>query len=459
MLQTLKNSSEKSIRELVAQRDKQVVKKIDINKYKDISLLCDYQKAWLTNTAKISVVEKSRQIGFSWVMSLRAVLKAIADERDTIITSYNRQAVRQFIKDASKWCKIFNQVSSLVEDKEIVNEHELNIFEIRLLNGRSIMGLAGDAVNLRSYSGRDIIIDEASYRESSLEDIMASANAAIIHGGTIYVGSTHCGDDSEFAQMVEDCRNGILPYRLFKTTFCEAIDDGLFKRICYKNKEEWSIEKEDEFVDEIYELYGIRAQEELDVIPSDFSGEGKVFNEKSFQDFEIGIDSYNYVYYRYWDLAASDKETSYYSASILVAYHIQNQTLTIVDYCAEKLEPKDGDDLIINTTQSDGNEVTQLIEQEPGSTGLKYCEIMRDKLAKMGLGNITFYQPKLSKMQRMIPVANACMLGNVGIIAGAPWKNELVKILKKVSNKPKPLISDLADCLSGIYLHINDNWY
>ena len=55
-------------------------------------------------------------------------------------------------------------------------------------------------------------------------------------------------------------------------------------------------------------------------------------------------------------------------------------------------------------------------------------------------------------------MANACVLKKVGII-DATWRNELIRILKKVSNKPKPLISDLADCLSGIYLHINENWY
>ena len=439
-------------------QDKQKKLKINLDSYQNMSLLCDYQKQWLLDESKISVIEKSRQIGFSWVMSLRAVLKCIEDERDTIVTSYNKPAVKQFIKDASQWARIIATAVEATLDKQIVKEPDLNIFELRFLNGRSIIGLAGDAVNLRSYSGRDIVIDEAAYREVSLDEILASATAAIIHGGTIRIGSTHCGEDSEFNQLVKDCRGGIKPYSVFKTTFCEAIDDGLFKRICLKNKEEWSLEKEDAFIDEIYDMYGIRAQEELDVIPSDFSGEGKVFDEKSFQVFDISQDKYNYVYFRYWDLAASDKETSYYSASIKVAYHVVEGTLTIVDYCAEQLEPKDGDDLIIETAQRDGIEVTQLIEQEPGSTGIKYCEIMRKKLSKLGLANVYFYQPKLSKMQRLIPVANACMLKKVGII-DAPWRNELIRILKKVSNKPKPLISDLADCLSGIYLHINENWY
>lgn len=459
MLNSLKNTAQKSVKDLVLAKNTRVVNEIDPTKYSEIDLLCDYQKTWLTNTAKITIIEKSRQIGFSWVMSLRATLKCLTDERDTIVTSYNKQAVRQFVKDAAKWAKIFNQVSTIVEDKEVVNDNDINIFELRFLNGRTILGLAGDAVNLRSYSGRDIIIDEAAYRESSLEDIMASATAAIVHGGTITIGSTHCGDDSEFAILVEDCKKGVKPYKHFRTTFCEAIDGGLYKRICYKNKEEWSIEKEDKFVDEIYELYGIRAQEELDAIPSDFSGEGKIFNEKSFRKFNIGIDTYNYLHFRYWDLAASNTETSYYSASIKVAYNLNDKTLTITDFTAEKLEPKDGDDLILETAKKDGIEVTQLIEQEPGSTGLKYNDFIGRKLNEMGLANFSFYQPKLSKIQRMIPVANACMLGQVGIIEDAPWRNELIKILKKVSNKPKPLVSDLADCLSGIYMHINENWY
>ncbi len=441
-----------------ASRNQNVItdlEEIDPTKYQNISLLCDYQTQWVKEQSPVIVVEKSRQIGFSWTISLRLVLDAIEGKRDSIATSYNKLAIKNFTRDCARWARLFNRVFNLTVEQNIVNDRELTIFELKFINGYVITALAGDAVNLRSYSGRNIFLDEIAYREQSLDDILASAMATRIHGGKVILGSTHCGDDSEFAILVKSIRDGKLPYKLFKTTFRDAIAQGLYRRICFKNDEEWSQEKEDQWIEEIYGLYGVRAQEELDVIPSDFSQDGMIFNSKSFVrvDYvDYSSEPWNWVLMRYFDIAASDidaDDTTYYSATILMAMSLIDDKFTILEYDAAKLSPSQGDSWMINIAKGDSDNVTQIIEIEPGSSGEKYYWYIMNEMSKNGVHNVTGYKPQLSKISRLIPVANACLRKEIQIIDDIA--DEFTKIVKKVSAKPKPLVSDLADCISGIY--------
>ncbi|NJM20426.1 MAG: hypothetical protein HC907_17810 [Richelia sp. SM1_7_0] len=436
---------------------------IDVSSVPSYPIFLPYQIKWLTDKNTIAITEKSRQIGWSYIHAFRAVYKAVNNERDTIVTTYNKSAIKQFIKDCTFWSKLFNKIFKITTDKDIIKDRNINIFEIRFLNGRTITGLPGDAVNLRSYSGRDIILDEAAYRFEPLDDLLAAGMAGIIHGGSIRIGSTHAGTDSDFLNIINQCKEGKKPFTVHKTTFREAVAEGLFKRICAKRGEPWDMLKETLWVKSIYDNYGVRATEELDAIPSDFSQSGKLFGK-----IQIGnIDEsryWEYQWVRYHDLATTpekeENNTSFYSASIKAAYHQISNTIIICDYYAERVDAKDGDSLILDTAVSDGNQVTQLLEIEPGSTGRKWNNYMVERLAEKGIFNVSEYSPKLQKLQRMIPVANGIATGTVKRL-DTPEMLNLEKILVKASAKKQPLVSDLADCLSGIFGWIvnDNNWY
>jgi phage terminase large subunit-like protein len=437
---------------------------VDISSVPEYPLFLPYQIKWLTDKNTISITEKSRQIGWSYIHAFRAVYKAVRNERDTIVTTYNKSAIKQFIKDCTFWSKIFNKIFKITTDKDIVKDRSINIFEIRFINGRTITGLPGDAVNLRSYSGRDIVIDEAAYRSQPLDDILAAGMAGIIHGGSIRIGSTHAGTDSEFLSLINDCKKGKKPFTVHRTTFKEAVAEGLFKRICAKKNEPWDMLKEVLWIKSIYDNYGIRATEELDVIPSDFTQEGKIFGR--FQIGEIDESRYwEYKYCRYHDLAATAESddvnhTAFYSASIKLAYHDLSKTVIIVDWVAQQVDAKDGDSLILETAVSDGNQVTQILEIEPGSTGKKWHSYMEERLSDKGIFNVVGYAPKLQKLRRMIPVANAQSKGMVRRLNNN-YLLDLENNLRKASAKKQPLVSDLADCLSGGFDWIinENNWY
>jgi phage FluMu gp28-like protein len=52
----------------------------------------------------------------------------------------------------------------------------------------------------------------------------------------------------------------------------EAVDQGLFRRICQMNGVEWTQELENDWVNEMYEFYGDDAAEELDCVPAKSGG-------------------------------------------------------------------------------------------------------------------------------------------------------------------------------------------
>lgn len=433
---------------------------VDINFWKDSTIFCNYQIDLVLDNRPVTIVEKGRQIGASYTYAFRASLKAAENKRDSIVTSYNKASAKQFIKDCCYWAKIFNQCFKLITYQEIVNERDLNIYEVRFLNGRTITGLAGDSVNLRSYSGRDIYIDEACYRSDPLEDILAAGLAAIIHGGTIRVLSTHAGTDSDFNKLILAIKAGGMPYGLINVPFRKAVSEGLFKRICSKKGQEWSQESEDEWVTELYKLYGVRATEELDAIPSDYSIGGKIFYD--FKYYDMGdVKPYEIIKFRYHDLAATDDQSNLsacYSASVQISYIITRNILVITDWTAELLSPLDGDKQIEDLSIADGNQAIQIIEQEPGSTGIKYVSIMTSRLADMGLFQVYGYQPRMDKIKRAIPAGNAFRSGLLMIDENLKDREEFATTISKFSSKKQPLITDLADCISGCYDFIKSEY-
>ncbi len=80
------------------------------------------------------------------------------------------------------------------------------------------------------------------------------------------------GDTNAFNVLVEDIRAGRKPYKLLRLTFNEAVAQGLYRRVCLREKRDWTPEGEAEWVEKIRAIYGDNADEELDVIPSPSTG-------------------------------------------------------------------------------------------------------------------------------------------------------------------------------------------
>lgn len=244
-----------------------------------LEILLDYQKKWLEDESSQKLSEKSRRIGLSYTEALASVLYASKQKnwQNTYYLSYNKDMTKQFILDCAFWAMALQSAcSEIMEDYILDDENkDVLIYRIKFASGAEIVGLPSEAYALRSKKGR-VVFDEGAFCKN-FEEVLKAAQALLIWGGQLVVISTHNGEDNPFNQLVKSVREGRdNTWSLHRTTFDQAINAGLYKRICLVNGWEWSKEAEAEWVGKIRNIYKDNAQEELDVIPA--SGTGKYFN-------------------------------------------------------------------------------------------------------------------------------------------------------------------------------------
>jgi phage FluMu gp28-like protein len=240
--------------------------KTDLSK---VDILLPYQKAWIEDESRLKIWEKSRRIGASWTEALNSVLHTQGSKgQSTYYLSYNKDMTRQFVTDCKFWAEIVNIAAGDLEE-EIVkdNDKSFTVYRIRFLNGKEIVGLPSVAHTIRSNQGR-IILDEAAFTDD-FDGIKKAALALLIWGGSFSIISTHNGDDSPFCAFLKDIREGKeKKWSAHRTTFNEAVKQGLYKHICIKTGRKWTKKEEAVWVAEIRNIYRDNVEEELDVIPS-----------------------------------------------------------------------------------------------------------------------------------------------------------------------------------------------
>lgn len=242
------------------------------------AVLLQYQKDWVSDPADVAVWEKSRRIGASWTDACDAVLVAAPaeDAMDAMYIGYSEDMTREYIDDCAMWAKAFNFVASAVgetlfdDTDENGDTQQIKAFRIDFASGKKILALSSRPRSIRGKQGK-VTIDEAAFHDD-LPGLLKAALAMLIWGGKVRVISSHNGDSNPFNEMVNDIRAKKMPYSLHRTTFDNALSDGLYDRVKLIQGERLKEKTQAEWRDKIYAQYGDNAAEELDVIPSAGSG-------------------------------------------------------------------------------------------------------------------------------------------------------------------------------------------
>jgi phage FluMu gp28-like protein len=240
------------------------------------AVLLPYQQRWLADKSQVKVVEKSRRIGLSWAEACDSVLcAAAASGQDVWYIGYVKDMAIEFILDCAQWAEHFSSVAEAIEVSEEVwqdGEEKKSVFafSIKFASGNRITALSSKPRNLRGKQGR-VILDEAAFHEAQGE-ILKAAMALLIWGGDLRIISTHDGDENPFNQLIKDTRAGRFPYSVHRFTFGEALDEGLYQRICLRTGEAWTAEGQAAWEAKIRANYGDDAEEELDCVPKNGSG-------------------------------------------------------------------------------------------------------------------------------------------------------------------------------------------
>jgi phage FluMu gp28-like protein len=231
----------------------------------DLSILLPYQRRWIADRAQVKVSEKSRRIGITWTEACDRALAAAIRGRggmDGWYIGYNKDMANEFVETAGEWARRFNRAAAAVEEIAIEDERsDILAYRIRFASGHKIVALSSRPSNLRGKDGC-AVIDEAAFHDD-LPGLLKAALAFTMWGGMVRIISTHHGSDNPFNDLVNEIRAGRRPYSLHRTTFEEALADGLYRKICARLGREWSADEEARWRKEIVEFYGDSADEEL----------------------------------------------------------------------------------------------------------------------------------------------------------------------------------------------------
>lgn len=245
-------------------------------------VLLPYQQRLVSTVAahEVTVFEKSRRIGATWGIGAQAVLTSGAARTeggmDTFYIGYNLDMAREFVDVCGMWARNFNLGAGEVgeflftEQDEKGVERSIQAFRITFASGFEIVALASRPRSLRGRQGF-VIIDEAAFHDD-LDALLKAALALLIWGGRILIISTHDGNENAFNLLIEECRAGKKPFAVLRTTFDDAVEEGVFRRVCLKLRKPWSEEAEADWKAKIRAFYGDGAAEELDVIPRQGGG-------------------------------------------------------------------------------------------------------------------------------------------------------------------------------------------
>ena len=236
--------------------------------------LLPYQDRWVDDASGVKVMEKSRRIGLSWAQAYDAVLHAGAHRGNVYYQSYNKDMTRGFIDDCARWAEDLNEVAEAVGETLIGEGPDaVQAYRLRLASGKEVLAMtsAPRAFRSKGRPGDVAVIDEAAFVDD-LDEVLTAAMAFRQWGGRVHVLLTHNGEASPFAALARDIREGARPGSLHTVTLRQALDEGLYRRICEVTHQRWSPEAETEWESDLRADYGMRAGEELDCVPSAGAG-------------------------------------------------------------------------------------------------------------------------------------------------------------------------------------------
>jgi phage FluMu gp28-like protein len=162
-----------------------------------------WQEDFIKDTHKYSITLKSRRTGFSFIVGLKGLIKAMDPAR----FKYVRQFVSYNEDDAKEkiiYCKEFYHSITKKHKKELVSETKTSM-EFYDKGSKTTSRLLSIACRPPRGRGGDIVFDEmAIYPKNKASVIYTAGLPVIARGGSVEIGSTPLGKIGEFYNILID---------------------------------------------------------------------------------------------------------------------------------------------------------------------------------------------------------------------------------------------------------------
>ncbi len=252
-------------------------------------VLMRHQRQWikLIHEEDLCIAEKGRRTGITYATALDDAITASTSKRaggDNIYyVGDTKEKGLEFIGYCAHMAKVMASAMAdnwngievfLFEDQQDDGSSKhITSYRIRFASGFQIVALSSNPANIRGLQGI-VNIDEAAFHKD-VQGVIDSAVALLIWGGKIRIISTHNTDKSPFNQLIKDSRAGLFPFKVLRVTFDDAVNNGLFERVCLVRGWAATPEAKQAWYDKIRRAYGTNTaamKEELDAIPREGSG-------------------------------------------------------------------------------------------------------------------------------------------------------------------------------------------
>lgn len=236
--------------------------------------LLKYQQDWIADDSPLKIAEKSRRVGLTWAEAADNVLIASAEGGSNVFyISATQDMAIEYIEACGMWARHFDMAASEIEEGIFIDDdgREIKTYKIDFpKSGKRIVALSSRPANLRGKQGV-VVIDEAAFAPD-LDGLLKAAMAMLMWGDKVRIISTHNGDDNPFNELINEVRAGKRGGTVHRIPFGQAVEDGLFRRVCLRKGVEWTQETEEKWVAGVRKYYGDDSAEELDVVPAQGGG-------------------------------------------------------------------------------------------------------------------------------------------------------------------------------------------
>lgn len=189
-----------------------------------IAKLCRFQIAYILMEAAILVVEKSRQIGFTWTSGYRVVRRIMRSKtaQNHYWLSRDELTAKAFLQDVLQWLIVFN----IVAESELVDMKGVQATKIIFPNGCVLFILTSSVDAVVGKRGHFYLDEYALHRDQ--EQLWNIVLPCITWGYTLTVISTHRSKQTFFYRLCQKIRDGQIPEaQLMSIDIEKALDDGL----------------------------------------------------------------------------------------------------------------------------------------------------------------------------------------------------------------------------------------
>src|SRR5688572_11670968 len=195
--------------------------------------LLPYQSRWLNDHSRLKIIEKSRQIGITYVDALDSVKKAapVDDGNHVWVSSRDECTARLYLDHAKHWARKMHVAAEDLGEVVIDSEKDIKAQVLRFASAWCIHCVSSNPDALVGKTGH-VKLDEFAVSKLQRE-LFRYAKPCTTWGGQIAIISTHRGIDTVFNEMLVGIKQKGNPmgFSHHRVTIQDAVEQGLVEKI------------------------------------------------------------------------------------------------------------------------------------------------------------------------------------------------------------------------------------